>query len=84
MDKEKRIKEIEREFTKLGFIDAVPILILGLAIHARFGNTTEPIFDFLRNETIVNAMFVVSVPIIALCAVHAFRLAMERRRLENG
>ncbi len=83
MDKEKRIKEIEWEFTKLGLIDAVPILMLGLAMHARFAEGVEPVFEFLKNETTVNAMFMVSILIIVVCAIKAFRLSGERRRLEN-
>jgi hypothetical protein len=83
MGKEERTKEIEKAFTRLGLIDAIPLVMLGLALHARFGGRGEPILAILNNDLVVNLMFVISIPVIALCAFKAVGLAIERRRIEN-
>lgn len=83
MDNEKRIKEIEKEFIKLGLIDAVPIIMLGLAMHARFGKPQEPLLEILKNEVVVNGFFLFSIPIIAFCAIRTITLRLEKRNLES-
>ena len=82
MSNEQRIKEIEKEFTKLGLIDAIPMIMIGLGFHAKFGEGTEPIFEFLKNESTVNGMFIVAVPVVLWCMIKAIKLASERKRIE--
>ena len=82
MNKEQRIREIEKEFIKLGLIDAVPMIMIGLGLHAKFANGGEPVFEFLRDDAIVNSMFVVAVPIVLWCMYRAVKLGAERKRIE--
>ena len=84
MGKEQRIKEIEKEFTKLGLIDALPMIMIGLGLHAKFGKGAEPIFEFLKDESIVNGMFIVSIPVVLWVMFRAFKLFSERKSLENS
>ncbi len=67
MSDSQRIKEIEKEFTKLGLIDAIPIVMIALGIHAKFGKSGEPIFELLKNDFIVYGMFFVSIPVVLWC-----------------
>ncbi|WP_406666708.1 hypothetical protein [Gallaecimonas sp. GXIMD1310] len=82
MNNEKRIKEIEKEFIKLGLIDVIPMIMIGLGLHAKFDKGNKPIFEFLKNETIVNGMFIIAVPIVLWCMIKAIKLASERKRIE--
>ncbi|UTW45418.1 hypothetical protein KFE80_00335 [bacterium SCSIO 12696] len=84
MSNEQRVREIEKEFTTLGLIDAVPVIMIGLGLHAKFGKDGEPIFEFLKNESIVNGMFIIAVPVVLWCMVKAIRLAVERKRIESS
>lgn len=84
MSNEQRIKEIEKEFTKLGIIESVPIIMLGLGLHAKFGRGNEPIFEFLKNDAVVNVMLLVAAPVVLWCTVKAIQLAFERKRLEEN
>ncbi|MCB1690074.1 MAG: hypothetical protein KDI33_16380 [Halioglobus sp.] len=84
MSSEQRIKEIEKEFTKLGFIDAVPTIMIGLGLHAKFGKGGEPIFEFLKNDSIVNGMLLVAAPVVLWCMFKAIQLATERKRIEKN
>ena len=83
MESEQRIKEIQKEFIKLGLIDAISMILIGLGLYAKFAKGGEPIFEFLKNDTVVNGMFVFSIPIILWCMFRAFKLASERKNLEN-
>lgn len=83
MDKKQQIQKIERQFMWLGVIDSIPMIMLGLALHAKFGGAGKPVFAFLENESTVAAMFAVSIPILTFCAFKAIKLALEKRRLER-
>ncbi len=84
MKKEQRIKEIEKEMAKLGLIDAIPMLMIGLGLYAKFSGDSEPVFEFLKNESTVNGMFILSVPVVLWCMYRAFKLTNERRMLEKS
>jgi len=81
MNKEQRLKEIEKGFLKIALIDAVPMLMIGLGLYAKFSGDKEPIFEFLKNDLIVNGLFVVAVPVVVWCMFKSFQLAIERARL---
>lgn len=81
MDKAARLKAIDKAFIKLSLIDAIPMLMIGLGLHAKFGGEAEPIFAFLKNDSIVNAMFVVSVPVVVWVVVKTVKLAAEKSAL---
>ena len=82
MSKE-RIKEIEKEFFKLGLIDALPMIMIGLGLHAKFAVGNEPVFEFLKNDAIVNGMFIVSAPVVLWVMLKSFKLAKERKAIES-
>ena len=84
MSNNQRIKEIEKEFVKLGLIDALPMIMIGLGLHAKFGKSSEPIFEFLKNESIVNGMFFISVPVVLWVMLKSFNLAKERKAIESN
>ncbi len=83
MDKEERKKKVQKSIAMIGYIDAIPMIVLALAFHARFGGQGEPIFDVLNNDNVVNMMFIISVPIVAWCVFRLFVLSAELRRIEK-
>lgn len=83
MNNEKRIKEIEKEFTNLGLINAVPMILICFGFYAKFGQEDELIFEFLKNDVIVSGMFIVSVPVVLWCMFRVFKLASEKSNLEE-
>lgn len=83
MNKEARLKEIEKEHVRIAMIDMIPMMMLGLALYARFGGDEEPFLDILNNDIVVNLMFVVSIPVILWSILKVLRLTIERRRLEK-
>lgn len=82
MNNEGRLKEIEKEFMKLGLIDAIPFIMLGVGVHAKYGGG-ELVFEFLKNDIAVGAFLGISIPIIVYCMFRSIQLVMERRRLSG-
>jgi len=83
MENEERIKEIQNEFRTLGIIDTVPMIMIGLSLHAIFPKADGPVFSFLENKTIVYGMLAVSVPVAVWTMYRAIQLARERTWLEK-
>lgn len=83
MDKEERKKKVQKSMQMISYIDGTLLIVLGLAIHARFGGRGEPIFDVLNNDNVVNMMFIISVPIIAWCTFKVFVLSGKLQRIEE-
>ncbi|MFY8274751.1 hypothetical protein AAEU32_11570 [Pseudoalteromonas sp. SSDWG2] len=84
MNKAQRLKEIEKEFIKLGIIDAIPMMMIGLGLYAKFSGVEEPFLPFLKDESIVNGMFLVAVPVVVWVMYKSLKLSLERARLAKG
>ena len=78
---EQRIKQIEKEFIKLGIIDAVPMMMIALGLHTKFSGG-EPLFDFLKDDAVVNSLFVIAAPVVLWCMYRSVKLAIERKRID--
>ncbi|MFC3031291.1 hypothetical protein ACFOEE_01960 [Pseudoalteromonas fenneropenaei] len=76
---EQQTTELEKEFKKLGYIDAIPMTMFGLALHAKFSDG-NPVFEFLRDDTTVNLMLLFSVPIILWVMYRSFQLVREHKK----
>ena len=84
MSNSQRIKDIDKEFVKLGLTDAIAMVMIGLGLHTKFAKGDEPVFEFLNNDVIVNTMFFVSVPIVLWCMFKAYNLSKERKTIESS
>lgn len=82
MQHEQRIKQIEKEFIKLGVIDAIPMIMIALGMHTKFSGA-EPLFEFLKDDAIVNSMFVIAVPVVLWVMYRSVKLGLERNRIEK-
>ena len=80
---ETRLKEIEKEFLKLGIIDAPGCIMLGLGLYGKFGAHGNAFHPLLNDPQIVNTLLFLGGVIVAWGAYKGFRLALERARLEN-
>lgn len=83
MQREARIKQIEKEFIKLGVIDAIPMVMIALGLHAKFSEKDQLVFDFLKDDAVVNSMFVIAVPVVLWVMYRSVKLAIERSRIEK-
>ena len=83
MDKQQRIKDIQKEILKYNLLDSVPMIMIGLALYAKFSGAEHLIFSFLENETVVNGMLILAIPVVIFCAVKIALLSFERMRLEK-
>jgi hypothetical protein len=83
MDKEKRLKEIDKAIAHLGLIDSIPMIVLGLALHGHFAREGEAVLEVLNNATVVNMMFGFSIPVIVWCGFRIIQLSLEKRRIEK-
>ena len=85
MTNEERLKAKEKEIMKLSTINAVPSIMLGLGLHAKFGiGGDKLVFEFLKNESIVNGMLLVSIPVFLWVMFRGFKLVIEKKRLKNN
>lgn len=83
MQHQQRIKQIEKEFIKLGVIDAIPMVMIALGMHAKFSEKDQLLFDFLKDDAVVNSMFVIAVPVVLWVMYRSVKLAIERSRIEK-
>lgn len=84
MQREQRIKQIEKEFIKLGIIDAIPIAMIVLGLHAKFSEKDQLLFEFLKDDVIVNSMFVIAVPVTLWVMYRSAVLSFKRSRIEKN
>lgn len=83
MQKEQRLKEIKKEFIKFGLINVIPYLMLILGIATKFSKNDLLMFEVLQNETVVNSMIVVCVPIVIFCQFKVMKLKSEQNKLNE-
>lgn len=83
MQHQQRIKQIEKEFIKLGVIDAIPMVMIALGMHAKFSEKDQLLFDFLKDDAVVNSMFVIAAPVVLWVMYRSVKLAIERSRIEK-
>ena len=83
LQNEQRLKEIKKELIKINLIETIPMIMIGLGLYAKFGKVDELIFEFLTNDSIVNGMFIVSVPVVLWCIYRTLKLALEQKNLGN-
>ena len=79
-----RIKEINRELTKLGFVEGIPMIMIGLSVSTKITEGGNPAFEFLENEFIVNGMLTISAPVVLWCVIRTIKLALEKKKLEKS
>ncbi len=83
MNKQRRLKEIEKEFVKIGIIDAPGAILVGLGLYAKFTDKKDLFLAILQNDRVVNAMLAVGGMIMIWSVINLIRLAIERQKLDK-
>lgn len=81
MDRERRIKEIEKRVMIVGIIDAPGAIMVGLGLYAKFGANGDPFLPILGNENFVNVMLGIGMLIMVWGGYQALKLSREKSRL---
>ena len=75
-------KAREKEMIKTAILDAPGVVLVGLALYAKFGANGEPFHPILKNELVVAGMFIVGGAIMLWGVWRSF--AIVKRRLGPG
>lgn len=84
MNKEQRLKEIDREIVKVGIIDAPGTILVGLGLYGKFAAPGEAFHPLLNDVSAVNLMLVVGGAIMIWGAYKVFSLSREKMRLNKA
>lgn len=82
MDKEERIKAIQKEIIKVSVLESPGTILLGLGLYAKFAANGDAFIPLLNNQDIVNAILILGGAIIVWGASRLISLSMERVRLQ--
>lgn len=74
-------KELEKEMVKVSLIDIPGAILVGLALHAKFGSNGQPLHPILENEAVVTGMFVVGGAIMLWCMQRVIAISKRRKAL---
>lgn len=83
MEKAQRIKEIEKEITKVGIIDAPGAIMVGLGLYAKFSANGDAFLPILNDSSVVNAMLAVGSAIMVWGGYRIYTLGREKAKLQN-
>ena len=83
MNKEQRLKEIDREIVKVGIIDAPGTILVGLGLYAKFAARGDAFHPLLNDPSVVNIMLLVGGAIMVWGAYKVVSLSREKMRLSK-
>ncbi len=83
IDKEQRIREIDKEIKKVGIIDAPGSIMVGLGLYAKLAANGDAFLPILNDQSFVNMILVFGGAIMLWGAYKTFTLVRERARLQN-
>jgi threonine/homoserine/homoserine lactone efflux protein len=83
MTPEEKIKEVEKDITKLSLIDASATIMLGLGLYAKFSTNGDALHPLLNNESVINTLLVVGASIMVWVGYKIFTLGRKKAMLKN-
>lgn len=83
MNPEERIKQIQKEITRVSIIDTSGAVMLGLGLFARFQTEGEPLHPLLANYVIVNGMIIFGSVIMVWGVLKMISLSREMLELKG-
>ena len=81
MDRDTRIREIERKIALVSVLDSPGAIMVGLGLYAKLAADGDAFLPVLNNPTVVNVMLGFGGAIMLWGAATIVRLSLERRRL---
>ena len=81
MNKEQRIKDIEKAFKKLGIFNGLASIMIGIGMYVKLTRNGDAFLPILNDSSVVNTMLVVGV-VMSMWVIYSFlQLARERMQL---
>ncbi|WP_066017045.1 hypothetical protein [Endozoicomonas atrinae] len=84
---EEQLKAVEKKMLWMQLADAPAMIVIGLGMFAKFGQSPETLHPWLGNSLIVDSALSVAIPVAIFCAFQSFRLmkkSSELKKLING
>ncbi|WP_419533257.1 hypothetical protein [Endozoicomonas sp.] len=84
---EEQLKAVEKKLMLTQMADAPAMIVIGLGMFAKFGESPESLHPWLGNTLIVDPALAVAIPIAIFCAFQSFRLMKKinaLKKLSNG
>ena len=82
MNPEERVKEIEKEISKVSIIDFPESIMLGLSLYAKFGTNGDAFHPLLNNKLVVNIMLITGAATMIWCGNKILTLSKEKTSLK--
>lgn len=84
MNVEDEIKKIDKKIAITGIIDTPGVIMIGLALHAKFSANGKPMLDILNNPDVINIFFVLGGLIMVWGGYRVVTLTREKVRLVSA
>ena len=83
-DRDKRLKELDRQIVMVGILDAPGSIMVGLGLYAKFAANGDAFLPILNNGTVVDIMLAAGTAIMVWGGYRVFTLAREKGELNRG
>ena len=77
-------KQLQREFIKVGIIDAPGSILIGLGLYGKFAANGDAFHPFLNSDSNLNAMLAVGGAIWAWGMYRIIKITMKKRRPQSN
>lgn len=84
MKPEERMKEINSKIVKSTLVGALSNITIGVGIYAKFLDNGEAFLPVLNNETVVNFMLTIAIPVWIWGGYKLFTLHSEKAALQRS
>jgi hypothetical protein len=81
---EQRIKDIDKEMIKVGIIDALGSIMVGLGLYGKFAANGNAFLPILNDESVVNFLLGVGAAVMAWGAYRFITLSRDKIKIRNG
>ncbi|KEI70545.1 hypothetical protein [Endozoicomonas elysicola] len=80
---EEQLKAVEKKLMLTQLADAPAMIVIGLGMFAKFGESPESLHPWLGNTLIVDSSLAVAIPVAIFCAFQSFRLMKKVNALKK-
>ncbi len=78
-----QLKAVEKRMILMQLADAPAMIVIGLGMFAKFGQTPETLHPWLGNSLIVDSALAVAIPVAIFCAFQSFKLMKKSSELKK-
>lgn len=81
---EERLKEIQKEITKVVMLESPGTIMVGVGLYAKFAANGDTGIEILNNQSVVNGMLILGAVIMCWGASRLMSLLKERSKISNS